>query len=68
MKYASLSDSDFDIESVGSGFDVKSVVPPQYEEDHPEQIPVNKIRSQRRLTVSILRAWVEKQSQAQRAR
>ena len=61
MKYSSLADSDFDIESVGGGFDVKAVVPDEYVEDHPEQIPINKIRSQRRLTVSVLREWVAKQ-------
>jgi radical SAM superfamily enzyme YgiQ (UPF0313 family) len=62
MKYTSLSDSDFDIESVGNGFDIRTIVPPGYEEDHFEQIPILKIRSQRRLTVSVLKKWIASQS------
>jgi hypothetical protein len=57
VKYAGLSDSDFDIESVKDGFKVAEVVPQGYEEEHPEQIPISKIRSQRRLTVSALKGW-----------
>lgn len=66
MKYASLSDSDFDVESVRDGFDVNSLVPPGYEQDHSEQIPILKIRSQRRLTVSILKDWASSQSKIEK--
>src|SRR5262249_25068901 len=67
MKYASLSDADFDIESVQGGFDVNTVVPAGYEEDLVEQIPVGKIRSQRRLTASVLKSWIASQSNLERS-
>jgi hypothetical protein len=66
MKYSSLSDSDFDVESVRPGFDVQTVVPAGYEHDHSEQIPVLKIRSQRRLTASILKDWASSQSKLEK--
>lgn len=64
VKYSQLSDADFDIESVQDGFDLSAVVPQGYEEERPEQIPASKIRSQRRLTVSVLKDWIEAQSKA----
>jgi radical SAM superfamily enzyme YgiQ (UPF0313 family) len=66
MKYASLSDSDFDIESVKGAFDIHTVLPVGYEEKHSEQIPALKIRSQRRLTVSILKDWAASHSKAEK--
>ena len=57
MKYSRLSDADFDIESVRGEVGEDTVVPLGYEEDRSEQIPESKIRSQRRLTVSVLKNW-----------
>src|SRR5262249_41400404 len=67
MKYRSLADGDFDIESVASGFDITSVLPQGYEDSHTEPIPASKIRSQRKLTVSILRDWIAVQRNIGRA-
>ena len=67
MKYANLSDADFDIESVRGGFDVNTVVPAGYEEELAEQIPMAKIRSQRRLTTSILKSWAASQTNLERS-
>jgi len=61
VKYANLSDADFDVESVDARFDVAHVLPHGYEQEHSEQIPESKIRSQRRVTVSVLKEWIDAQ-------
>jgi radical SAM superfamily enzyme YgiQ (UPF0313 family) len=62
LKYADLSDADFDIESVHEEFGIANIVPAGYEEGCFEQIPASKIRSQRQLTASALQSWVEARS------
>jgi hypothetical protein len=62
LKYGSLSDADFDIESVRQDYTAYSVLPPGYEEIHPEQAPESKIRSQRRLTAAVLKDWIASRS------
>jgi len=59
LKYADLSDADFDIESVHGDIGMANVVPEGYEEGRFERIPAAKIRSQRRVTASALKSWVE---------
>jgi len=57
IKYASLTDADFDVASVREEFSVGDLVPDRYEEEHEEQIPTPKIRAQRRVTASALRSF-----------
>jgi radical SAM superfamily enzyme YgiQ (UPF0313 family) len=62
LKYASLSDTDFDIDSVLGDVGIAHVMPAGYEEGRFEQIPDSKIRSQRHLTASALKSWAEERS------
>jgi len=64
LKYGDLSDADFDIESVRGEIGMADVIPPGYEEELPEQIRASKIRSQKRMTVSALKSWVEARPRA----
>jgi len=59
LKYADLSDADFDIESVRGDIGMADVVPSGYEKTLSEQIPDAKVRSQKRMTAAALKAWVE---------
>ncbi len=59
VKYAQLSDADFDVEAVPRGFGVEQVLPASYEVSRQERIPETKIRAQRRVTASALRQLVE---------
>ena len=61
------TDADFDIETVKGGFNVNTVVPAGYEEELAEQIPMTKIRSQRRLTTSVLKNWAASQTNLERS-
>ena len=54
MKYQNLSHSDFDIESVEPTFDLKKIIPENYEDTAVEDIPKQKIKAQLRSTVSQL--------------
>ena len=61
VKYQKLSPSDFDIESVGPNFDLKTLIPPGYESSAKEDIPQQKIKAQLRATTAQLNSLVEKQ-------
>ena len=54
LKYQNLSHSDFDIESVEPTFDLKKIIPENYEDTAVEDIPKQKIKAQLRSTVSQL--------------
>jgi hypothetical protein len=58
VKYARLSDADFDVASVESGFQVREVLPDAYEASREILVPLGKIRAQRRLTATALRQFV----------
>ena len=58
MKYAQLSDADFDVASVGDGFVMDRLLPEFYERSYREQIPETKIRAQRRITAAALRNFL----------
>lgn len=62
LKYQNISDKDFDIESVGSDFDIRDILPAGYEESLGEDIPARKTEAQRRATVSGLRAVIAEHS------
>lgn len=62
-KYAQLSDADFDVASVETGFAIDQVLPAPYEAWRQEQIPDTKIRAQRRLTAQTLRRFVRARMQ-----
>jgi hypothetical protein len=55
LKYGTLSDADFDIESVPEGFDRSLILPEHYAELADEEIPRAKIAAQQRSTVGQLR-------------
>jgi hypothetical protein len=59
LKYATLSDADFDVESVPQGYAVDRVLPGSYEVSRHERIPETKVRAQRRVTAAALRQFVE---------
>jgi len=61
VKYAHLSDDDFDVESVAPDFAVARVLPAAYEAARDDGIPVRKVRAQRRVTATALRAFIEAQ-------
>jgi hypothetical protein len=54
LKYGNLKDSDFDIESVTSSFDIRKLIPSEYANIHDEPIPIAKIKAQRNLTIKAL--------------
>jgi len=58
LKYACLSDKDFDIESVDPNFDIKNVLPEHYIDSADEAIPDEKIAAQLRITTQQLRNLV----------
>ncbi len=55
LKYGNLSAEDFDIDSVSRDFNLKDIIPEDYETDFFEPIPVGKIRSQRQATIRALK-------------
>lgn len=55
LKYESLTDSDFDVESVPPDFDFSLLLPEQYAELAVEEIPQTKIDAQQRFTMQQLR-------------
>jgi radical SAM superfamily enzyme YgiQ (UPF0313 family) len=59
VKYGTLSDADFDIESVPSGFGLRDVLPADYEAGRQDSTPPSKMRAQRRVTAAALRGFVE---------
>mgnify|MGYP002818589289 FL=1 len=54
LKYRYISDSDFDIEGVDEEFNVKNILPDEYESSANEAIPPQKIKAQLRATVAQL--------------
>jgi hypothetical protein len=60
LKYQNLSPWDFDLESVDADFDIRNVMPADYELTADEPIPANKTEAQLRATSRQLRALVDK--------
>jgi chitinase len=56
LKYQGLSQADFDLESVDADFNIRDVMPADYEKTADEPIPSNKTRAQLRVTSRQLRA------------
>ena len=54
LKYRYISDRDFDIEGVDEGFDIKNILPDNYESSANEAIPPQKIKAQVRATMTQL--------------
>ena len=54
LKYRYISDNDFDIEGVDEEFNVKNILPDEYESSANEAIPPQKIKAQLRATVAQL--------------
>ncbi len=54
LKYKNLSKSDFDIEGVEAGFDLKNIIPVDYSSSADEDIPPLKIKAQLRSTIAQL--------------
>jgi len=63
MKYWNLKESDFDIDSVKKDFDLEQLIPEDYASSATEQIPVNKINSQIKATISGLRSFIDRTKQ-----
>jgi radical SAM superfamily enzyme YgiQ (UPF0313 family) len=59
VKYATLSEKDFDIESVGEDFDIRGILPENYGATADEPIPQVKIDAQLRETQAQLRRVIE---------
>ena len=59
VKYATLSEKDFDIESVGPEFDIRNILPANYGTTANEPIPQVKIDAQLRETQAQLRRVIE---------
>ena len=59
VKYAELSDADFDVESVPRAFPVEKVLPESYEALGEAWVPAAKMRAQRRVTAAALRQFVQ---------
>ena len=54
LKYRYISDGDFDIEGVGEEFDIRKILPDDYESSASEAIPPQKIKAQLRATMAQL--------------
>ena len=59
LKYQDLSHKDFDLESVGADFDIRDIMPADYERTADEPIPSNKTKAQLSATSRQLRALVD---------
>jgi radical SAM superfamily enzyme YgiQ (UPF0313 family) len=59
VKYATLSEKDFDIESVGPDFDIRQILPESYARTADEPIPQVKIDAQLRETQAQLRRVIQ---------
>ncbi len=60
MKYSSISENDFDIDSVGEDFNIEDIVPSTYMTTATEDIPSNKIDAQLKSTVKGLQEFINK--------
>ncbi|MEK9722695.1 MAG: radical SAM protein [Rhodospirillaceae bacterium] len=58
LKYRYISDDDFDIESVAADFDVRGILPDDYESTANEAIPPQKIKAQLRATMAQLESVI----------
>ncbi len=58
LKYQGISDRDFDLDSVGEGFDIRGILPSNYAETANEDIPPQKIKAQLRATVAQLESVI----------
>lgn len=58
LKYRYISDDDFDIESVPAAFDIKDILPDDYEATADEAIPPQKIKAQLRATTAQLESVI----------
>ena len=64
LKYRYISDSDFDIDSVGADFDIRNILPEAYGDTADENIPQNKIQAQLRTTTAQLGVLVDRRQGA----
>jgi hypothetical protein len=64
LKYRYISDSDFDIDSVGDDFDIRNILPEAYGDTADENIPQNKIQAQLRTTKAQLGILVDRRQGA----
>ncbi len=60
LKYQDVTQDDFDIESVGADFDIRNVLPVNYEKSADEPIPTNKTSAQLRATSKQLHALIKR--------
>ncbi len=58
LKYRYIADSDFDIESVAEDFDIKDILPDDYQSTADEDIPAGKIKAQLRATTAQLESVI----------
>ena len=54
MKYRYISDTEFDVESIPQGYDIKNILPAGYQGVTNEPIPLQKIEAQQRTTIAQL--------------
>jgi hypothetical protein len=62
LKYRYISDDDFDIESVGADFDIRDILPKDYQSTANEAIPAGKIKAQLRATMAQLESVIAERS------
>jgi len=62
LKYRYISDDDFDIESVGDDFDIREILPKDYQSTADEAIPAGKIKAQLRATTAQLESVIAERS------
>jgi len=62
LKYQDITQDDFDLESVSADFDIRDVMPVDYEKSANEPIPANKTNAQLRATGQQLRALIKRAS------
>ena len=58
LKYRYITDDDFDLESVGNDFEIKDILPADYESSANEAIPAGKIKAQLRATMTQLESVI----------
>lgn len=62
LKYRYISNDDFDIESVAADFDLRKILPSDYESTANEDIPAGKIKAQLRATMNQLESVIAERS------
>lgn len=58
LKYQNISDDDFNLEDVGTEFDIRDILPENYQQTADEDIPPQKIKAQLRSTMAQLEAVI----------